>query len=510
MSYQINLYNGVPLVTVDEGTISSEKTTLRLVGKNYAGYGEIQNENFVFLTENFANSAPPPNQLKGQVWYDSFNRKLKFWDTFQWRTTGGAEIGDTAPSNLTTGDFWWKTDSKQLYAFDGINKFILIGPQSVPGFDETSMISVIVIDTEGNRHAIIKAMVAGSCTFIISKDTFTLNSSINPIVGFSFIKSGITLIDSTTGRTTSAYRLWGTASDSDRLDGKLASDFVLASGAVFTNVNAIARFPDSGFTVGNDLDLRIYVLNGSVVTIENQLTNLISFKIKDGLATKETMKIEGDAVVPGITDTYDLGTQALRWRNIWAKNINADNFYGGKFIGDLQGNADNAKRLLYSGDYRLATDINNPFTIVARDANGNFAANIINATATRAYYADLAERYEADSEYGPGTVVIFGGSKEITVTDVEADHRVAGVVSTNPAYLMNDNDPTHPPVALRGKVPVKVIGKVAKGDILITSNIAGHAISAGNGSNIPATAIVAKAIEDKIVDDAGVVMAVVV
>ncbi len=67
MPYQIDRYNGTPLVTVDDGTISNEKTTLKLVGKNYAGYGEIQNENFVFLTENFANAAPPANVLSGQV-----------------------------------------------------------------------------------------------------------------------------------------------------------------------------------------------------------------------------------------------------------------------------------------------------------------------------------------------------------------------------------------------------------------------------------------------------------
>ena len=93
MSYQINLFNGQPLVVVDDGTINQDKTTLKLVGKNYAGYGETQNENFVFLTENFANSNPPANQLNGQLWYDNFNRKLKFWDESKqiWRSTGGAE-----------------------------------------------------------------------------------------------------------------------------------------------------------------------------------------------------------------------------------------------------------------------------------------------------------------------------------------------------------------------------------------------------------------------------------
>ncbi len=97
-----------------------------------------------------------------------------------------------------------------------------------------------------------------------------------------------------------------------------------------------------------------------------------------------------------------------------------------------------------------------------------------------ATYADLAERYEADDVYEPGTVLIFGGDKEVTKTDVHTDYRVAGVVSTNPAYKMNSDagaDDTHPYIALRGRVPCKVVGPVAKGDLMVTSSVKGHAKS---------------------------------
>ena len=143
MPYQINLYNGTPLVTVEDGTTSNKSTTLTLVGKNYAGYGEIQNENFVYLLENFSGTNSPPSPLKGQIWFDSNNKKLKFWDATSWRTTGGAEIGPTAPIGLTTGDFWWNTDSQQLYAYDGVSSFVLIGPQAVPGAGATEWLSEI-------------------------------------------------------------------------------------------------------------------------------------------------------------------------------------------------------------------------------------------------------------------------------------------------------------------------------------------------------------------------------
>lgn len=105
--------------------------------------------------------------------------------------------------------------------------------------------------------------------------------------------------------------------------------------------------------------------------------------------------------------------------------------------------------------------------------------NTFYGVSTQAKYADLAEIYKSDQVYDPGTVVIFGGINEITVTTDFADHRVAGVISTNPAYLMNAQAQGLP-VALRGRVPVKVVGPVLKGDLLVTSTIPGVATSVGS------------------------------
>jgi hypothetical protein len=132
------------------------------------------------------------------------------------------------------------------------------------------------------------------------------------------------------------------------------------------------------------------------------------------------------------------------------------------------------------------------------NATGNIGSstgyfNRLFATATTALYADLAENYVGDTDYTPGTVVVFGGEKEITVTNEAGDERVAGVISTNPAYLMNSGEPGLP-VALRGKVPVKVIGPVTKGDSLVTSSVAGHAQSVGRDRSY-SQAVFAKALE---------------
>lgn len=121
-----------------------------------------------------------------------------------------------------------------------------------------------------------------------------------------------------------------------------------------------------------------------------------------------------------------------------------------------------------------ATSSNNANTIVFRDASGNFSAGTITATSTSAQYADLAENYTADAEYAPGTVVSFGGNEEVTVGDKDMDRKVAGVVSTDPAHLMNAHCEGEHVVALalQGRVPCKVTGAVEKGDLMV---------AAGNG-----------------------------
>ena len=133
------------------------------------------------------------------------------------------------------------------------------------------------------------------------------------------------------------------------------------------------------------------------------------------------------------------------------------------------------------------------------NANANIGSttlqfNTIHAKATSAQYADLAENYIADADYAPGTVVIFGGEQEITTTTESHDTRVAGVISTSPAYLMNSVCDGLP-VALQGRVPCQVKGPVCKGDLLVTSNIPGVAQKLNQYSYAPGC-VVGKSLEN--------------
>jgi hypothetical protein len=567
MTYVINHYNGIKLVDVDDGRINDDYTPIKLIGRNYAGYGEAQNENFLWLLESFASASPPPKTVPGMVWYDSSKKKLKFWDGSNFRSTGGAWADTTPPVGiLTLGDLYYDTNAKQMYTYDDTpglpnNGFILIGPQAVAGKGKTLFQSMSVTDTLNNTHAIVAGYTNDAVVLIMSTDSFTLKPGVSDITGFSYINAGITMINSSTGSTTLTtpnFRFWGTATDSDKLHGTAYSEYILRNGTVpFTGIvsfNTDDNNPNSingGLTVGTNSDLKLYVDISSTVydhgpsvarraTIQNQVSNTMYFRttdvngtLVDGTTVRTPLILDNFSVVPGKHVTYDLGSDSagLGGLPLWWNRIYANEFHGGTFYGTFSGNAGSADisdRLLIentpspadptwatntrSTHYRTAMTTATAWTIAARDSLGDLYANVFHGTATSARYADLAERYAADSFYGPGTVLIFGGEQEVTITDRVSDTRVAGVVSTAPAYLMNaesGDDSTYPAVALRGKVPVKVTGIVHKGDVLVTSFMAGYAEAAPDQMNVPAAAIIGKSLENKSDDGIGIVMVVV-
>ena len=147
-------------------------------------------------------------------------------------------------------------------------------------------------------------------------------------------------------------------------------------------------------------------------------------------------------------------------------------------------------------------------------ASGNVWANIyatnFNGTASAAEYSDLAERFETDTVYPAGTVVELGGAKEITMAQDELSDAVFGVISTKAAYLMNSgagSNETHPPIAMNGRVPVRVVGTVNKGDRLVS---AGNGLArAASKEEVTAFNVIGRALEAKATSEEGTVLAVV-
>jgi regulator of RNase E activity RraA len=150
-------------------------------------------------------------------------------------------------------------------------------------------------------------------------------------------------------------------------------------------------------------------------------------------------------------------------------------------------NALQTDELLVQGTYRIATTLATINTVAARNSSGDIYANVFQGTATTARFADLAEKYLADAEYSPGTVMIIGGEKEVTASSW--GKRAIGAVSTNPAYMMNSELEGGTYVALKGRVPVKVIGAVKKGDNLIAANDGCASVGVHHSSDVFAIAL---------------------
>lgn len=472
MAYQIDRYNNTPLTIIEDGTLD-QSTDLKLVGKNYAGYGEIQNENFVYLLENFSGANPPPKSISGQIWFDSGSSKLKFYDGTKFRTTGGAEVAATAPTGLTIGDFWWDTENEQLYA-QGNAGYVLVGPQGGAGA-LTQMTTKQIRDDVGVTHLAIVAYVDNEPTMVISSDDAYVidpdDQETDLIPNFGRIKKGITLAgtNNANGVTANAgvdtaHVIWGTASDALRLGGRLAADYITVDAPNFTTT---ARFADSGLTVGDSNDLIIKIENDNQGLIQNQIgnSNLIKFKANNATGTAvHSTTITSVGVAPGATSAFDVGTNSLRWRTMYADTFNGV---------ATKSAAIEYSSVTYNPDISAIAN-----TVPLRDASGDITANNFQGIASSAKYADLAEKYATDMEYPVGTIMTIGGTAESKACNKE--EIVCGVISENPAYLMNA-DANGQALALKGRVPVRVAGAVTKGQIIrVSQDGIGSTMGAGD------------------------------
>ena len=484
MAYSIDRYNGTTLAVVEDGTIDNT-LDIKLIGKNYAGYGEVQNENFLHLLEHFSSPTEPPRKITGQIWYNSATKKLQYYTatgTTGWKTTGGAEIGATPPTSPTVGDFWWDTPNAQLYSWSG-TAFILVGPQGVSGSGTTQMKSRSVRATSGTGGAlvpVIQAVVDDSTIYIISKESFVIDDAVlgNSIAGFGIIKAGITLKDTNNaeGITTSATEVFhGTATNALALGGVSAEDFIGILDFDFSAASGAVGFNDNGLTVGGSVGALTDTLTVNITSgnpLIKSATSLMSFQTTSG-SVRTPLTLSGNNILPGVDSVSNIGSASFKYATIYATSFN--------------GPASQADTLNVGGIYRSATANAVVHTVAARDNLGDLTANVFRGIATSAQYADLAEKYLADQEYEIGTVVVVGGEKEVTASSW--GKRAIGAVSANPAYMMNSELEGGTYIALKGRVPVKVSGAVRKGDNLIAANDGCASVAVHHSNDVFAIAL---------------------
>ncbi len=510
MAYKINNTFGTLLVTLADGTIDVATTDLTLIGKGYAGFGESLNENLVKLLENFNNTTAPSNKIQGQLWYDKTNNQLNVYTGSKFKPVGSTANSATAPSNAVLGDMWFDTTNTQLYVYTGL-AWTLIGPTTVAGSGVTQVITETPEDDTGVKRSILKLVTNDTVVGVVSNLAFTPSSTETAgaaliTAGFSTVAQGIQL---SSGVASAKFR--GSATDSDALGGVAAANY-LRSNADDTTSGRITVQSDSGIRIGAGNDITMTLSSDDFTIAQTTQDKDIIFTVNDGGVTKTLMTLDGDTgrlELPSVGDlrvkgnlTVD-GTQVINNvstlsvedniielnRNV-SSNSGMPNYTGLK-VNRGETSSATEQNLYWVWDETFADDGTTIFgnaggawtAFKASDTDTeleaptlvDLRANIVHATSTSAQYADLAERYEADCQTEVGDVVMLGGQAEITKCDIDLCDKIFGVISDSPAFLMNanaGNNETHPMVALKGRVMVKLKGKGQAGD---------RVVSAGNG-----------------------------
>ena len=295
MAYTVNKTNGSASpnqYTVQDGVVNTQ-TDLSLIGKGYAGYGELIAENFLHLLENFSNPTAPVKPIQGQLYYDSTNNRLKVYTGTQFIPAGGnAPYQSTQPAGIQQGDLWIDSDIGQLFFYDG-SQSVLVGPPTSTG-NLNGFVFEAVTDSTTASQNITKWYSDGTLFAMISDTEFTPQSSIS---GFATVKKGITL-----STADAATKFQGTATNADAL-GNIAAASFLRSDANDTTTGTLGIVTDSGMTIGADNDLSLTV-DGTGINIANTIQNTdITFKVNDGGSSSTVMAIDGSESRVGILNT---------------------------------------------------------------------------------------------------------------------------------------------------------------------------------------------------------------
>ena len=411
MAYTIVKSNGQVLTTIADGTINTSSTSLSLPGRNYAGYGQYVDTNFVHQLENYANASPPANPLAGQLWWNT-NSNTMYVCPADGTTTASSWLALTSTASGGTTTFGAVTVTGNLVA------------------NNITATNALVGDTITVRLATVTANATIANANVTTGNIGTLNTA-----------------NITTGAAGTGGNITGTWT----LNGTGTANTIAGTGLYVNAGNIVIN--NNGNTYGIKTDRYMYA-NGVAISFAGTYNNA---NVSDYLTGANSVAQFNGVIAPSSVTTANITTG------------------GNTVAGQITGNW-----ALTAGSRLLAT------------------------------YADLAERFEADAYYDAGTVVELGGEKEITSVKYELSEDIFGVISNTAAYLMNSDagdNITHPPVAMTGRVQVKVTGMIKKNDRLV---------SAGNGiaraalkGEATAFNVIGRSLENKTDSSIGTVLAIV-
>jgi hypothetical protein len=593
MAYTINRTNGTVFATIPDGQINTQSSMI-LVGKNYAGYGEFLDENFLHLLENGANGTAPSAPITGQLWWDTSANLLKVYNGTTFKTISAATASSTAPTSNVTGDLWYDTVDQQLKVWTG-SAFIVVGPafssqQGVTGAQAEQLnlaaggnVTVTSLFVNDTRVAIVYngapvtlaaplntsfpngiaagiTLATGDTPTPIFTGTATNAQLLDNLDSLDFMRAtantqttGTLRVQNNTGLFVGAANVFtvNTTTTDANVRSNISNGNLVLQANVGGTIHNVARVLGTGVfavansaTVGTTLGVTGNTTSGNLITggIMSATANITGGNINTpGVVSSSGAVIAGGNVSGGnittggvISSTGNITSAANIAGQFFIGNgsqltglstaVSVQKFSNGTSEGNIGAPGGNANITIggvsnvavFTTSGAVFTGITVP-SIVKSGSNavGNIGQtnnrfDTVFARATSASYADVAERFAADEVMEPGTVVELGGVNEITRAQSELSEQVFGVISTRPAFTMNDasgDDTTHPAVAMTGRVPVKVVGVIRKGDRLVS---AGNGLArAATRDEITAFNVIGRSLVDKPTPELGTIEAIV-
>jgi hypothetical protein len=364
MAYQINKTDGTIVATVADGQVDQLSTDLTLIGKNYSGFGEALNENFIKLLENFASTTRPTHPVRGQIWFDVAELKLKVYSGTGFQPVSSATISNTQPSNLGVGDLWFNDVDRQLYFFDGTTT-ILLAPAYSASQGVSGLRVASILDTLNQTRVVTYFYNNGILLGIFAKDTFTPKNAIDGFTG--------SIVPGFNAGNLAGIKFNVTCTNADQLGGTTATTYVRKDTS-----NAIAGqlriTTDLGLVIGSAGQANLTVNNGNVFLSNAATDKNMIFNVRKGINQEDAVTIyadtrevkiydgytdslvtlggglviTGDLTVQGTTTTVNTATVSIEDKNIeLARNAvdNADADGGGI---TLNGGSDTDKTLIWT------------------------------------------------------------------------------------------------------------------------------------------------------------------
>jgi hypothetical protein len=322
MPYILNKTNGQQIAVVQDGSINSTTADLTFVGKNYSGYGQVVNENFLQLLENFASPTGPSKPVIGELWYDTANKKLNVntnGTTSGWKKLALINpVESYFPVDQTIGDFYWDRSLQKLYVYNG-TQHILIGPVGTGSTQASGAIVGTITSDSAIKNPVLLQQVAGDVPALVSGFSFVTNSQDGLYSKYPAVGAGITVRGTNRIGVSSDYLFWGTSSSSQGLVRKTENYSTIHTGDDYLLKSELAGIGgainiqvDEGLYVGVNRIIKLHVTGNTVGNLSNIQSTRFNFNVTKNSTLTEIFHVDGggttNAILPNASASTNIGS----------------------------------------------------------------------------------------------------------------------------------------------------------------------------------------------------------